>query len=301
MDTDGIAKFHMGDVNNFVKFDGQTGIIQQGYTAPTDNNTAAGAGIKIVGGKIEAYGGDQTFGGTMISSDGNYMVTIGKYLTATGLTKRYPLNNATNFTADGQVHIYAWDTVPITDTWVEVVDLGKTSDGSFDWGILVNGDVPGRGIKVEGGVEGIKSVGASGAGITSIVNTVNTIAIVAQNSYGSGVDYAYGLQASSSYGYSIVAECESNTISPLQIDPSGSASVPSHTALKGSFWVDSNGNMFMNVTGGGGVGAWKTIGIYYGNLITSAVANGSMCAFDDGGVYRVYVKIAAAWYQIFSI
>jgi hypothetical protein len=121
MDADGIAKFHVGDINNYVKFDGQTGIIQQGYAAPSDNNTSAGTGLKIVGGKIEAYGGDQTFGGAVITSDGNYMITIGKYLTEVGSAKRYPLNNSTNFTTDGQLHFYEWGTA-----WYQKSKIGIT-------------------------------------------------------------------------------------------------------------------------------------------------------------------------------
>jgi hypothetical protein len=101
--ADKLTANHLNAVNT------ESGTFQQSYTAPGDNNTTPGAGLKITGGNIEAYGSTQTFGGPLIASDGNYMASIGKYLTTTGKGKRYPLNNGTNFTADGKIHLYKWE------------------------------------------------------------------------------------------------------------------------------------------------------------------------------------------------
>jgi hypothetical protein len=86
----------------------ESGTFQQSYAAPSDNNTSAGTGLKITGGNIEAYGNTQTFGGPLIASNGTYLAAIGKSFTGTGATKRYPLNNSTNFNTDGKIHLYAW-------------------------------------------------------------------------------------------------------------------------------------------------------------------------------------------------
>jgi hypothetical protein len=78
------------------------------------------AGLKITDGPVEeAYGG--TPEGVVISSDGDYMVCIGKCLTAMGLTKRYPLLNETNFTSDGRVHVYKWG----PPTWGEILNVER--------------------------------------------------------------------------------------------------------------------------------------------------------------------------------
>src|SRR4030042_6077901 len=89
--------------------------------------THAGTGIKIEAGKIEAWGLGHLFGGTMLVSDGVFLVSIGKYLTGSGLERKYFQNNDTNLTADGQIHIYNWDE---SAGWVEIVNLGESISGS---------------------------------------------------------------------------------------------------------------------------------------------------------------------------
>jgi hypothetical protein len=197
---------HLSAVNT------ESGTFQQTYTAPGDNNTTPGAGMKITAGKIEAYGGDQTFGGTIMSSDGNYTVSIGKFLTATGLTKRYPLNNATNFTADGRVHIYKW----VTSAWVQVASIGGAS--SVDY-------VAGRFL----GYNGDWGIYTSGEGVTSI-----------------------GIKAYSDSGYGGVFQSNALVTGyggPLCINPGSSASAPSHTANAGTLWVTSAGILYINTNG----------------------------------------------------
>lgn len=86
-------------------------VTSSNYTPPGNNNSTAGVGMKLdaTNGTIEAYGSTQSFGGPLVASDGEYMAVVGKYLTDTGAAIRYPLNNGTNFTADGRVHTYHWD------------------------------------------------------------------------------------------------------------------------------------------------------------------------------------------------
>jgi hypothetical protein len=122
--ADKLTANHLNAVNT------ESGTFQQAYTAPGDDNTTPGAGLKITGGNIEAYGATQTFGGPLIASDGNYMASIGKYLTTTGKGKRYPLNNGTNFTADGKVHLYVWFSNAWRDVYGEEIQYTYTRTGS---------------------------------------------------------------------------------------------------------------------------------------------------------------------------
>jgi len=224
------------------------GTIQAGYTAPGDDNTTPGAGLKITGGKIEAYGGDQTFGGTILSSDGNYLICIGKYLTATGLTKRYPLNNATNFTADGRIHGYRWNGTG----WVEYISIGDT--GSNVLGIL--SQIAGRNgfaVTVQGAsadaiLGSCNSDTTDGIGVRGVSNSSAGYGVWGESNGNIGV-YGYG---GAGYGGHF-----NGAKSPVVLYPSASASAPSHTAGKGSLWVTSAGVLYINTSGST---TWQKVG-----------------------------------------
>jgi hypothetical protein len=146
------------------------GTIQQSYTAPGDDNSTPGAGFKLSSGALEAYGNSHAFGGNLVSSDGNYMVSIGRTLTATGKTKRYPLHNATNFTENGRLELWKWE----TDTWVFMTGMGgvgaaasvyatdNTTGGRAFWANAYGTD--GLGIESNGGTSGYGGVFLGGKG-----------------------------------------------------------------------------------------------------------------------------------------
>jgi hypothetical protein len=88
----------------------------QGAAGPTGSQGAAGA--------IGAQGP----AGPVFTTDGTFLVSTGKYLTATGLVTHYPTDNATYFTADGMIHIYQWSGA----AWVEIIGLGNmASDTAY--------------------------------------------------------------------------------------------------------------------------------------------------------------------------
>jgi hypothetical protein len=204
--ADKLTANHLNAVNT------ESGTFQQAYTAPGDDNSTPGAGLKITGGNIEAYGASQTFGGTIISSDGNYMVSIGKALTATGQGKRYPLNNGTNFSVDGKIHLYYW----ASSTWTEYAAFGGTSGYTTNRMTILN--------RVDA------EVAISGYDLST-------------SSPGTGL----GVRGYSSQGYGGSMQ---GAISPLILQASASASAPSHSAGKGSLWVTSGGVLYINTDGG---------------------------------------------------
>jgi hypothetical protein len=218
--ADKLTANHLNAVNT------ESGTFQQAYTAPGDNDSTPGAGLKITGGKIEAFGDPHTFGGTIISSDGNYMITIGKALNATGLTKRYPLNNSTNFTVTGRMHFYRW---AATD-WI---DCGYFLPGTSDTIAYFNG-------------------GTSRHGIMAKADTSGYFAVQGNHSASGGVAIkGYG-HTTGGYGGAFYGDA-----SPLVLIPSGSASAPSHSADKGSLWVTSAGVLYINTDGGT---TWAKVG-----------------------------------------
>jgi hypothetical protein len=197
-----------------------------------------GTGFRLQDGKIEAHGLTHTFGGTMMISDGNFMVVIGKYLTATGLTKRYPWNNDTNLTADGQIHIYKWS----GSAWVENSSIGLKTGGGDDRVIDVN---------VTGAINGITSTSSGGRGILGVgvvgvegyVNGTDRVGVMGTALAGSGTD---------GYGGSFFGGK-----APIKMNPSDSASAPSHSASKGSVWLTSACVMYVNTDGGT---TWQKVG-----------------------------------------
>lgn len=238
------------------------GTIQQSYTAPGDDNTTAGAGLKITDGSIEAYGASQTFGGTLLTSDGSYLISAGKYLTDTGKNKKYPLNNGTNFTADGKMHIYLWDS-----GWKDVVWIGKQTQGSTRANLVVNPrDVTsGSGVMVYNDVGngygdntalfGVWAQNDSTSGWSAAINGVN---------YGVGTDgYAIGVSGSSQNNIGVYGSGGpyggrfTGTNGPVLLDPSGSSSAPSHVSAKGTLWVTSAGILYINT---GGDNTWQKVG-----------------------------------------
>ena len=223
--ADKLTANHLDAVNT------ESGTFQQTYTAPGDNNTTPGAGLKITGGKIEAYGLAHSFGGTILSSDGNYMVAIGKYLTGTGLTKRYPLNNSANFTADGQVHFYSW----VTSAWVELCNIGIKTVGSDYYGFYLS------------------LTGERQHGIYVAVGKATGIGGTSSDSLGYGV--TGGATAGGTGGYFYASGGAGGV--PLRIGPSGTASAPSHAAGVGSLWVTSAGVLYINTDGGT---TWAKVG-----------------------------------------
>ncbi len=193
-------------------------MIRSGNYTPGDDGATQGTGFKINDlGNFEGWGTDQTFGGTVLSSDGNYMVAIGKSLTAIGWTKQYPLNNATNFTVGGKLHIYSWS----GSAWVSYVDLGYNSDGVV--GNFTNPQNSGVAIK------GYES-GADGYGVM-----------------GEGAGNSTGVWGLSNTGYGVIAETLTDSAgAPLLINPSLNATAPIHVARLGSLWVTSAGVLYIN-------------------------------------------------------
>ena len=230
----------IGSTDDYLKYDPTNGLrlsgaisvggsITQNYTAPGDDNTTPGAGFKVEDGNLEAYGLDHAFGGAILSSDGNYMVCIGKYLTSGlngGLSKRYPLNNSQNFTEDGKIHIYYW-----SSGWIEYIYAGLISAGSS--GFIVDHPLS-SGIAIIG-----QSTGASGIG-------------VAGSCTASG---GYGVSGSGLVdGYGIVGN---GAKAPARLVPSSSSSAPTHSALQGSLWVTAFGVLYINTNGST---TWAVVG-----------------------------------------
>ena len=198
-----------------------------------------GAGLRIADGGLEAYGLGHVFGGTMLISDGNFLVAIGKYLTASGLEKKYFPNNDTYVTADGQMHIYKWDD---SAGWVEYASIGLKTGGGDDRVIDVN---------VTGAINGITSTSSGGRGILGVgvvgvegyVNGTDRVGVRGIALAGSGTD-GYG---GAFYGGK----------APIKLNPSDSASAPSHSADKGSLWLTSACVLYVNTDGST---TWQKVG-----------------------------------------
>jgi hypothetical protein len=219
------------------------------YFQPTGSVAGTGLHIDASGGIIKVYGAGQSLGANIVSTDGNYMVSIGWYLHPSYLTYRYPDATTSWFVADGQLHIYYWNTAPATDTWVEIVALGNVAaDTAYIYSI---------------------SADSAHTPIYAVTTGGSTAIAIIGQSYGYGADL-------------------SGTTSPLRLYPSASTSPPNHTALKGSLWVTSDGRAFINVSGGSGYSAWKTMGIVYADLTSYDLAEGSACVTSHGGY--CYVK-----------
>ena len=218
--ADKLTANHLNAVNT------ESGTFQQSYTAPGDDNTTPGAGLKITGGNIEAYGLTHSFGGTIISSDGAFMISIGKFLTATGQTKKYPINNATNFTPlSGCLVGYAW----VGSAWVERFRLGNATGGSVMY-IFDNG----------------------GSGYASL--DVESTTHHALSAHTTATDYAgvSGYGDADAYGGVFTGGK-----GPIILAASASASAPSHNAVKGTLWVTSAGVLYINTDGGT---TWAKVG-----------------------------------------
>jgi hypothetical protein len=208
--------------------------------------------MKIAGGVIEAYGGDHVFGGTIMSSDGNYLVLIGKALTTTGRGKRYPLNNGTNMTYDGQNHQYIWD----GSNWINVL----TSGVSDDWYIMqlsVPTSGPGyiaHGLKIDVPVTsgmGVYSNATGTSGKGGVFHGVDS-GISASSTDGVGGNFT------STNGEALVCYVNATASgTPLRISPAVSSSAPSHSAYKGSLWVTSQGKLYINTDDGS---TWQLVG-----------------------------------------
>jgi hypothetical protein len=98
---------------------------------------------------------------------------------------------------------------------------------------------------------------------------------------------------------SVGAKCYGEK-SPLYLAPSPSASPPSHSAELGSLWVTSEGNAFMNVTGGSGYNAWRTFGSYNGDLSAYPMANGSSFIVLTDQYYFAY-RCNSEWKYLIGI
>jgi len=214
------GRLRIGSGTNTILLDpAGDGKIEMGYTAPGDNSTTAGAGLKITGGNIEAYGLAHSFGGMLMSSDGNYMACVGKYLTATGLTKRYPINNATNFTSDGRINIYRWS----VNSWFGMAAIGYTSSANVTAYITARDT---NGVAVLG--DAINNPASGGIGV-----------------YGTGNLYGvWGTSDSNGYG-GVFGQTDMEK-APIVLSPSASANAPTHAAMKGSLWVTSAGVLYIN-------------------------------------------------------
>lgn len=216
--------------------------------------THAGTGLKISGGKIEANGLGHSFGGTMLITDGNFLVSIGKFLTAAGLERKYFQNNDTNLTADGQIHVYTWR----SNAWVSLMTLGNSSlggttevasivhPGANEYGLFVHGTSASTGsvgvdvIEDGSGSIGVRSQGETAADLDGMGN--NAALVVGQ---------VYGIRS----GPRPLAGA--NFKSPLVLTPSSSASAPTHSADAGSFWVTSAGVLYINTNGST---TWQKVG-----------------------------------------
>jgi hypothetical protein len=223
-------------------------LIEQAYTSPGDDNTTPGSGFKLTNGTIEAYGGDQTFGGTIVSSNGGYLVSIGKFLTANGLTKRYPLNNAINFTVDGRIHMYFWDTVPTVDTWAEIAHLGDAT-GSYGSYTIANFDAKGH------------------TNVSAVVGQSDSFNIPAIYGIDDNITGGIGVEGSSGAGYGLMGQ---GGKSPLWLYPAATSAAPSHVAMKGSLWVTSAGAMYINIDG---ATTWVAFTTGSGGAITGVVSD----------------------------
>ena len=225
----------------------------------------------------------------MVASDGNYLISTGWYLKAEYLTTRYPSATTTYFTVDGRVHGYRWS----GSSWVEFLTMGDT--GSNIMGIW--SQISGR--------NGLY-VAVSGNGADAIMgycpsDTTDGVAVRGTSDSSSGYGglfesnghigaYVGGGTASGAIG--VLAYAPNGA--PLVLYPSSSGTPPSHAMQMGSIWVDAYGNAFINVTGGSGYGAWRTLGPYFGNLTGYAMANGSSCIYWGSGIYFCY---GGTWYS----
>lgn len=195
------------------------------------------------------------------------MVATGKFLTATGLVTHYPTDTSTYFTLDGQIHIYTWN----VSSWAELLNLGRSTIESDPYAIRIYPSP------------------ATNSGIYAESNSGNGIGVRGTSSTSSGTGVR-GDNLAGGYAGKFVMSGSTTTGAPIVLGPSASATPPSHLADKGSIWVTSDGNTFMNVAGATGIGSWRTLGIANGNLATYALADGS--AYLSGGLY---VRIAGVW------
>ena len=228
----------------------------------TANKIQAGA---VSADKIAAntITGDRLAVHNSVASDGNYLVSTGWSLNPTGLVSRFPTPTSTYFYSDGQIHAYAWN----GSSWTETANIGRKTEGSDYDSIYAYSDVS-RGHAVSGRSDGQNGDGVRGS---------------AYNVGGAGV------RGYSAQGYSVYANV--GGLAPLALGVSGSTP-PSHTAVNGAIWANTNGNLFINVNGGGGYSAWKTVGIASTDLSAYDLAVGSACISAAG---TMMVKFPTGW------
>jgi len=207
-------------------------IFQQSYSAPGDNNWNPGTGLKITGGRIEAYGSSHALGGRLVSNDGYSLHVAGGTLTGTGIYKRYPLVSDTNVSTYGGLSAaYKWNAS--SARWAPVYIGGLNNFEAFS-GLATTEN--GALIGLYGFAE---STGATNRyGVHALTIGEGGVALLAQ---------ATGLN---SMGISVAG-----VLTPLCIVPSTSPNTPAQAAPMGSFHVTSEGNLWFK--GWGNV--WRRI------------------------------------------
>jgi hypothetical protein len=181
----------------------------------------------------------------MVANDGNYLVSVGWYLTAT--TTQYPAPTTANFTADGQTHFYRWS----GSAWQEIVNIGHKQESSDHFAMRLFSN--------SGITQNIYSeVYQDGVGVHGLALTSNNAGVGVKGTNTSSAGYGV-CGTNLGGGYAIVAQTHGSaaTGAPIVLGASGSASAPSHTALKGSMWVTSAGILYINTDGGT---TWAKVG-----------------------------------------
>lgn len=170
-----------------------------------------------------------------------YHISVGWKLTAAGLLATDPTSDpATNYTEDGQIHLYTWETT----TWREQLSQGAGFDGGGYWSIYSN-PLVGNGLKAElpvtnGGtaIEGEVSHATGVAGrFYSLVGT----SIISTG----GSRPLYLVPLSGANGH-------------MELYPEFGAGAPTHVAGLGTIYMDGNGQMYINEDGT--AGGWELIG-----------------------------------------
>jgi hypothetical protein len=181
----------------------------------------------------------------MVANDGNYLISVGWYLTAT--STQYPAPTTANFTADGQTHFYRWS----GSAWQEIVNIGHKQESSDHFAMRLFSN--------SGITQNIYSeVYQDGVGVHGLALTSNNAGVGVKGTNTSSAGYGV-CGTNLGGGYAIVAQTHGSaaTGAPIVLGASGSASAPSHTALKGSMWVTSAGILYINTDGGT---TWAKVG-----------------------------------------
>ena len=263
-----------------------TGLIQSSnYAAPSGSAEGAGMKIDATNGKIEAYGSGQSIGANVVSRSASYMVTIGWYLNPSYVTTHYAPITTTYFLADGQTHYYVWS----SSQWKEIATIGLDYQGSDYW--IFRADGQGS---------------ASGGLLIYDPNYQIMYGVYAQA--GKAGSYAGAFYGQSSTSYGVIGSGGmvggyfqgGSAGCALVAVADATSAIPSHQQHMGAIYGTSGGHYFINVTGGSGYAAWKTLGVVDLDLGSYALADGSMYCTYSSGDYFLYCRIQGSWRAIYS-